>query len=73
LLARPADSITVGEVLRALENIRAQGRSRPNDPFADIWRRIDGAVSEVLDHTSFGDLARNWQEKQAKYVPDWDI
>lgn len=73
LLARPADSITVGEVLRALENIRGQGRSRADDPFADFWQRIDSAVSEVLDRTTFGDLARYWQEKQAKYVPDWDI
>jgi Rrf2 family protein len=73
LLARPADSITVGEVLRALENIRGVGRPRANDPFADVWQRIDGAVSDVLDRTTFGDLARTWQEKQAHYVPDWDI
>jgi len=73
LLARPPDAITVGEVLRALENIRGQGKARANDPFADVWQRIDGAVSDVLDRTTFGDLARNWQEKQAKYVPDWDI
>jgi Rrf2 family protein len=73
VLARPADSITVGEVLRALENIRGQGRLHANDPFTDVWQRIDSAVSDVLDRTTFGDLARNWQEKQAKYVPDWDI
>jgi Rrf2 family transcriptional regulator, cysteine metabolism repressor len=73
LLARPADSITVGEVLRALENIRGVNRPKGNDPFADVWQRIDGAVSDVLDRTTFGDLARDWQAKQAQYVPDWDI
>lgn len=73
LLARPADNITVGEVLRAVENIKSNTRTKSNDPFAETWRRVDGAISDVLDHTTFADLARYWKEKQSHYVPDWDI
>jgi Rrf2 family cysteine metabolism transcriptional repressor len=73
LLARAPDSITVGEVLKTVENVKNSGRSSQDDPFTDIWLRVDTAVSDVLDHTTFGDLARSWRERHAKYVPNWDI
>ncbi len=73
LLARSADAITVGEVLRAVENVKGNPRPKGNDPFADIWDRVDLAISEVLDRTTFGELARSWQEKHTHYVPNWDI
>jgi Rrf2 family transcriptional regulator, cysteine metabolism repressor len=72
LLARPPDAITVGEVLRTVENVKSSPRPR-NDPFSDIWLRVDSAVSDVLDQTTFADLARSWQEKNSQYVPNWDI
>jgi Rrf2 family cysteine metabolism transcriptional repressor len=73
LLARSPDSITVGEVLRAVENVKGTSRVNTGDPFAEIWTRVDSAVSDVLDQTTFAGLARNWQEKRAQYVPTWDI
>jgi len=73
LLARSPDSITVGEVLRAVENVKGGSRSHSNDPFGEIWRRVDGAVSGVLDQTTFAELARAWQEKHTQYVPNWEI
>jgi Rrf2 family transcriptional regulator, cysteine metabolism repressor len=73
LLARAPESITVGDVLKSVENVKSSPRPRGDDPFTDIWTRVDSAVSGVLDQTSFADLARTWQEKQAKYVPTWDI
>jgi Rrf2 family transcriptional regulator, cysteine metabolism repressor len=73
LLARSPDSITVGEVLRAVENVKGGSRPHGNDPFGEIWRRVDGAVSGVLDQTTFAELARAWQEKHAQYVPNWEI
>jgi Rrf2 family cysteine metabolism transcriptional repressor len=72
LLARAPDAITVGEVLRAVENIRNSPRANDN-PFNEIWDRVDTAVSEVLDKTSFGEIAREWQQKSAQYVPPWEI
>jgi Rrf2 family protein len=73
LLARSPDSITVGEVLRAVENVKGGSRPHSNDPFGEIWRRVDDAVSGVLDQTTFAELARAWQEKHAQYVPNWEI
>lgn len=73
LLARSPDNITVGEVLRAVENVKSAARGRSDDPFTDIWSRVDGAVSDVLDQTSFAELARSWKEKHTQYVPNWEI
>src|SRR5271157_4943866 len=65
LLARPADSITVGEVTRFVEGPR-QGRSRPRrdaeTPFSDLWLQVDHAVSDIVDRTTFADLLRGWTE-----------
>jgi Rrf2 family cysteine metabolism transcriptional repressor len=73
LLARKPDAITVGEVLRAVENVKSSGRNHKDDPFGEIWTRVDEAVSNVLDQTSFGELAREYQAKNTKYVPNWEI
>jgi hypothetical protein len=34
---------------------------------------VDEAVSEVLDHTTFADLLRKWNEKQLQGVRNWEI
>ena len=77
LLARPSNTITVGEVLRFIEGKSSrsatQGRKRDVNPFADLWRQVDQAISGVVDHTTFADLAREWKDRQAQYVPNWDI
>jgi Rrf2 family protein len=73
LLARTPDAITVGEVLRAVENLKSSSRQASEDPFADIWQRVDSAVSDVLDRTSFAELARDWQQRHTEYVPNWEI
>lgn len=73
LLARSPDSITIGEVLRAVENVNRSSRPQSNDPFANIWNRVDTAVSDVLDQTTFAELARAWQEQHSRYVPNWEI
>ena len=73
LLARKPESITVGEVIRSIENVRSSNRANCRDAFADVWDRVDKAVSEVLDQMTFAELARDWREKNSKYVPNWDI
>jgi Rrf2 family cysteine metabolism transcriptional repressor len=73
LLARAADNITVGEVLRAVESTKGGPRTEKDDPFTPVWRRVDEAVSSVLDQTTFGELARAWHAKQVEFVPSWDI
>jgi Rrf2 family protein len=76
LLAKPADTIMVGEVLRFMEgdkSAKGGAKHRSEGPFAGLWASVDAAVSNVVDHTSFGDLARAWRERQGTYVPNWDI
>jgi Rrf2 family transcriptional regulator, cysteine metabolism repressor len=76
LLARPADSLTVGEVLRFIEGTSAtKGRTRRKGetPFTEMWLKVDSAISGILDQTTFGDLFRRWADKQHKYVLNWEI
>jgi Rrf2 family cysteine metabolism transcriptional repressor len=72
LLARPASSISAGDVLRFIGGNRP-GRKRKETPFTDLWDRVDAAVSQVIDRTTVDDLVRAWQERQNRYVPNWDI
>ena len=76
LLSRAPDSITVGQVIRFMEGQKAANGSSNQKgvtPFSEMWRAVDSAVSQVVDHTTFADLSRQWREKQGKYVPNWDI
>ncbi|MBI3683824.1 MAG: Rrf2 family transcriptional regulator [Acidobacteria bacterium] len=74
LLARPADSIMVGEVMRYVDGAGSRpARRRSDNPFSDMWRKVDDAISSVVDRTSFADLSRSWHERQAAYVPNWEI
>ena len=76
LLARPADALTVGEVLRFVEGAQQsknRTRQKAATPFTEMWHQVDQAVSGVIDKTSFADLLHRWQEKQNKYVLNWEI
>jgi Rrf2 family cysteine metabolism transcriptional repressor len=76
LLARTADAIKVGEVLRFIEGTRdekSRVRRLGDSPFSDMWQMVNQAVSEILDETSFADLRRAWKDKRAKFVPNWEI
>ncbi len=76
LLARPADGITVGQVIRYVEGAKASngtGKHKGESPFSRMWREVDEAVSAVIDRTTFADIVRVWRERQGQYVPNWDI
>lgn len=76
LLARNADSITIGEVLRYIEGpqqAKSRARRKNESPFSEMWGRVDEAVSGILDHTSFAELEHAWMEKHSRFVPNWEI
>jgi len=76
LLARQADALTIGEVLRFVEghgDERARKKHHLGSPFSDLWDRVDGAVSDILDSTTFAQLVRNWEEQHSRFVPNWEI
>src|SRR5690242_19860958 len=61
LLARPAESLTVGEVLRFVEGPQAnksRNRRQSETPFSNMWQEVDGAVSGILDKTTFQEILR---------------
>ncbi len=76
MLARSAEQITVGQVLRFVEGMRSNkiaAKRQGETPFSEMWRKIDKVVSDVLDNTTFAELAREWKDKQSTYVPNWEI
>jgi Rrf2 family transcriptional regulator, cysteine metabolism repressor len=75
MLARRAEAITVGEVLRFVEgsDVKPRGKRRADTPFTEMWRAVDESVSAIIDHTNFAELARNWGERQRQYVANWEI
>lgn len=72
LLAREAEKITVGEVLRFVEGSK-KARKRGDTPFGNLWKRVDDSVGDIVDTLTFADLARAWRERTGGYTPDWEI
>lgn len=73
LLARAPETITVGEVLRAVEGGRATAGSEPAGPLDFFWIEVDTAIAAVIDRRTIADLAREWRERQTQFVPNWEI
>ena len=80
LLARPPEAILVGEVLRFIEGplspaerTRRSRKPVAENPFSEMWQRVDRAVSEVIDRTTFAELIERWAEKQHRFVANWEI
>jgi Rrf2 family cysteine metabolism transcriptional repressor len=76
MLAKRAESITVGDVLHFVEGRqeeRARLRKQTDSPFSDLWERADSAIDSVLDSTTFAQLVREWTEKHSRFVPNWEI
>ena len=66
-LARPASEITVGQILAYVEG--RKNASPGPDGFTETWKRVDDAVSQILDHTTLAELERQWRDAQSRYVP----
>ena len=76
LLAKRAESISVGDVLRFVEGRqeeRARQRRLADSPFTDLWAEVDQAIDNVLDSTTFAQLVRDRAEKESRFVPNWEI
>ena len=76
LLARRADTLSVGEVLRFVEGHReerSRARQQNDSPLGDLWQRADKALAAVLDSATFAQLVREWNERNNRFVPNWEI
>jgi Rrf2 family transcriptional regulator, cysteine metabolism repressor len=82
-LARAADRITVGDVLRAvegpppgIETSRRAGRGGAEDPasdLADLWRQVAEAVAAVVDQMTLDDLRRRVEDRRTAARPMYHI
>ena len=75
-LARPAETITVGNVLRFVDgrqNDKEHARRPDDTPFSGLWKRVETAISNELDTVTFAALAREWSERHTRFVPNWEI
>lgn len=73
LLSRPPSAISVGEVVRFVEGAKGSRKARKETPFTHLWAEVDAAVSNVIDRATLESLTRSWQERQNRYVPNWEI
>jgi Rrf2 family protein len=81
-LAKPADDITVGEALRAVEGPPApfdgmrgprRGSGHRGDDLAELREALARAVSGVVDHLTFGELASRAAARRGAGRPMYHI
>jgi Rrf2 family protein len=84
LLARPADQLKIGEVIRFIDGpiapVDCVSVTQPKDcdypglcPFLGFWGRLRQAISDVVDSTTFADLIKENAGLGRVYIPDWTI
>ncbi len=73
MLARPAESITVGQVVRAVEGGRSAHAAEEPGPIEFLWDEVSAAIGAVVDHMTIAELARRWRERKTQFAPNWEI
>lgn len=76
VLARPAYTITVAEVIGCLQGstrrgARAEGET--DDVFSNIWERASKAVAKIYDVITFEQLVVKELTRRKAYVPNYTI
>ena len=78
VLARPSQTITVAQVIDFIEghNSLKQRRLTINDgenPFRDLWEKLDRACSDILASTNFSKFAEQEAQKRNQRVLNYVI
>jgi Rrf2 family protein len=84
LLARPAEQLKVGEIIRFIDGpvapVDCVSVSRPKAceypghcPFFGFWGKVRQAISDVVDQTTFADLIEENAGLRPVYIPEWTI
>ena len=77
VLARPARQITVGQIIHLFQGSpRVDGidGEHPGDyTFSHLWDRVQRAVAEVYDKTTFDDLIQQEILRMCAGIPDYVI
>ena len=83
-LARPADRLKIGEVIRFIDGpiapVDCVSVSRPKVceypgqcPFFGFWGRVRQAIADIVDQTTFANLIKDNQDLNLVYIADWTI
>ncbi len=79
-LSRPADQVTVGDLLRAVEgppvrpdSPRRGGRGEDAAGLQELWQEIAEAVASVVDRTTLDDLRRRALDRRRATRPMYHI
>lgn len=83
-LLRSPEALTVGEVIRFVQGpvgpvscltgkARKSCQLQGDCVFMPMWRRVQDAMSQVYDGTTFQDLADEERKKSDQYVPTYTI
>lgn len=84
MLARPAESISMGDVIRFVDGPIApvkcvqdgEHRECPLDGdcvFLDVWKRVQQVTTEIYDQTTMGDLVEEQKARTRRFVPNFAI
>ena len=84
LLARAADQITIGQIMRYVDGpiapVDCVSQMRPKEcsfhgdcHFFGFWGRVRQALSDVVDRTTMADLLKENAERKRPYVGEWII
>jgi len=60
-------------VVRAVEGGRGLSATEEHGPIEFLWNEVDAAIASVIDRKTIAELAREWRERQAQFVPNWEI
>ena len=78
-LARPAQRIQVGEVIRLFEgpllavSAQLEDTEPVTDVFAEVWQQGESALNQALDHISFATLAERERALDAAESSNYTI
>jgi Rrf2 family transcriptional regulator, cysteine metabolism repressor len=80
VLAIPARTITIGQVIRLMEGPLIATETAQNgadgnmtDVFQEIWQEAAEALNQVYDSANFADLAERDRQAALKFVADYAI
>lgn len=84
MLARPAEELTVGQIIRCVQGTISvtDGNSEKPDKsesffgdyaFAQLWQKIDNAISQICDSTTFAELVEYEMAEKTVRVPNYTI
>ena len=70
MLARAAEELTVGEIFQYIEGaISVFG----DYAFKQLWQKVNNAISEICDNTTFAELVEYETAQKSTCVPNYTI